>query len=91
MGWIPLGDVFSRHAGWGLGDAFSRLGDVFSRLGDVFSRVWARWQSFGAFLAAGIELDLEGDANDYIGKGLCGGKIAVYPLNPQPSTLNPEP
>jgi len=36
-------------------------------------------QSFGAFLAAGIELDHEGDTNDYIGKGLCGGKIAVYP------------
>ena len=77
MTWIPLGGVFSRHAGWG-------LGDVFSRLGDVFSRVWARWQSFGAFLAAGIEFDLEGDANDYIGKGLCGGTIAVYPLNPEP-------
>jgi glutamate synthase domain-containing protein 2/glutamate synthase domain-containing protein 1/glutamate synthase domain-containing protein 3 len=34
-------------------------------------------QSFGAFLAAGIELHLVGDANDYIGKGLSGGRISV--------------
>lgn len=36
-------------------------------------------QLFGAFLAAGITLELEGDANDYIGKGLSGGRIIVYP------------
>lgn len=36
-------------------------------------------QSFGAFLAPGITLELEGDANDYIGKGLSGGRIVVYP------------
>lgn len=36
-------------------------------------------QSFGAFLAPGITLELEGDANDYIGKGLSGGRILVYP------------
>jgi glutamate synthase (NADPH/NADH) large chain len=36
-------------------------------------------QSFGAFLAAGVELSLEGDANDYVGKGLSGGRIAVRP------------
>jgi glutamate synthase domain-containing protein 2/glutamate synthase domain-containing protein 1/glutamate synthase domain-containing protein 3 len=36
-------------------------------------------QSFGAFLAKGVSLHLEGDANDYIGKGLSGGKITVYP------------
>jgi glutamate synthase (NADPH) large chain len=36
-------------------------------------------QSFGAFLAKGITLTLEGDANDYIGKGLSGGRIVVYP------------
>ncbi|MBV9488633.1 MAG: glutamate synthase large subunit [Verrucomicrobia bacterium] len=34
-------------------------------------------QSFGAFLARGISLHLEGDANDYVGKGLSGGKITV--------------
>lgn len=36
-------------------------------------------QSFGAFLAKGITLELEGDANDYVGKGLSGGRIIIYP------------
>ena len=36
-------------------------------------------QSFGAFLANGITLELTGDANDYVGKGLCGGRIVVKP------------
>ena len=36
-------------------------------------------QSFGAWLAHGVTLELEGDANDYVGKGLCGGRIVVYP------------
>lgn len=36
-------------------------------------------QSFGAFIPAGITLQLEGDSNDYVGKGLSGGRIAVYP------------
>ncbi len=36
-------------------------------------------QSFGAFLAKGVTLELEGDANDYVGKGLSGGRIAIYP------------
>ncbi len=36
-------------------------------------------QSFGAFVPRGITLKLEGDANDYLGKGLSGGKIIVYP------------
>jgi len=36
-------------------------------------------QSFGAFLAKGITLTLEGDANDYVGKGLSGGRIVVFP------------
>mgnify|MGYP005833599965 CR=1 FL=1 len=45
-------------------------------------------QSFGAFVPKGITLKLEGDANDYVGKGLSGGKIAVYP--PKESTFIPE-
>ena len=36
-------------------------------------------QSFGAFIPQGMTLTLEGDANDYVGKGLSGGKIIVYP------------
>ncbi|MBI1979247.1 MAG: glutamate synthase large subunit, partial [Elusimicrobia bacterium] len=45
-------------------------------------------QSFGAFLARGITLTVEGDANDYIGKGLSGGRIIVFP--PKESTFLPE-
>jgi len=36
-------------------------------------------QSLGAFLANGVTLTLEGDANDYVGKGLSGGRLVVYP------------
>jgi glutamate synthase (ferredoxin) len=45
-------------------------------------------QSFGAFIPKGISLRLEGDANDYLGKGLSGGKIVVVP--PGNSTFVPE-
>jgi glutamate synthase domain-containing protein 3 len=45
-------------------------------------------QSFGAFLVNGVTLTLEGDANDYVGKGLSGGKLIVYP--PKASTFLPE-
>jgi glutamate synthase (NADPH) large chain len=36
-------------------------------------------QSLGAFLAKGITIEVEGDANDYVGKGLSGGRVIVYP------------
>jgi glutamate synthase (NADPH/NADH) large chain len=36
-------------------------------------------QSFGAWLARGVTLEVEGDANDYVGKGLSGGRIIIYP------------
>ncbi|KAF2478584.1 hypothetical protein BDY17DRAFT_328120 [Neohortaea acidophila] len=36
-------------------------------------------QSFGAFLAPGVTLELEGDSNDYVGKSLSGGRLIVYP------------
>ncbi len=45
-------------------------------------------QSLGAWLAHGITLEVEGDANDYTGKGLSGGRIIVYP--PKVSTFKPE-
>jgi glutamate synthase (ferredoxin) len=45
-------------------------------------------QSFGAFIPRGMTFILEGDANDYVGKGLSGGKIIVRP--PQGSTFLPE-
>jgi glutamate synthase (ferredoxin) len=45
-------------------------------------------QSFGAFLPKGINFTIEGDANDYVGKGLSGGKISIYP--PRQATFVPE-
>jgi glutamate synthase (ferredoxin) len=45
-------------------------------------------QSFGAFIPRGMTFILEGDANDYVGKGLSGGKIIVYP--PEGATFLPE-
>jgi len=45
-------------------------------------------QSFGAFLAQGISIALEGEGNDYVGKGMSGGRIAIYP--PKECPINPE-
>ncbi|KAJ9062267.1 glutamate synthase [NADH] [Entomophthora muscae] len=45
-------------------------------------------QSFGAFLAPGVTLKLEGDANDYVGKGLSGGHLAIFP--PKDSSFKAE-
>ncbi len=45
-------------------------------------------QSFGAFLAQGISIALEGEGNDYVDKGMSGGRIAIYP--PKECPINPE-
>ena len=45
-------------------------------------------QSFGAFVPSGVTLELEGDSNDYLGKGLSGGRIIAYP--PRTSPFLPE-
>jgi len=45
-------------------------------------------QSFGAFIPPGLTLELEGDANDYFGKGLSGGRLVLYP--PEGATFVPE-
>jgi glutamate synthase (NADPH/NADH) large chain len=60
--------VTSRHAGAGLPDD-----TIVVRLRG------SAGQSFGAFVPRGISLHLEGDANDYVGKGLSGGRIVVRP------------
>jgi glutamate synthase (NADPH/NADH) large chain len=70
-------EVTSRHGAAGLPDDTIRL---------HFSG--SAGQSFGAFVPKGITLSLEGDANDYLGKGLSGGKIIVYP--PREATFVPE-
>ena len=41
-------------------------------------------QSLGAFLQKGISITVEGDANDYVGKGLSGGKICIFPPKSSP-------
>ncbi len=53
-----------------------------------FKAVGSGGQSFGAFLAKGITFEIEGDANDYVGKGLCGGKLIIYP--PMRSSFDPQ-
>ena len=45
-------------------------------------------QSFGAFVPRGVSMTVEGDANDYFGKGLSGGRLVIYP--PAKSTFTPE-
>jgi glutamate synthase (NADPH/NADH) large chain len=45
-------------------------------------------QSFGAFVAHGVSIELVGEGNDYVGKGLCGGRLVVYP--PKECPIVPE-
>jgi glutamate synthase (ferredoxin) len=61
-------EVTRRYGGEGLADDTIRIGFKGSA-----------GQSFGAFLPNGITMTLEGDANDYFGKGLSGGKLVVFP------------
>ena len=71
------GEIARRYGAKGLPDDTIRIGFHGSA-----------GQSFGAFLTKGVSLTLEGEANDYTGKGLSGGKIVVYP--PKNSTFAPE-
>jgi glutamate synthase (NADPH/NADH) large chain len=68
VGTILGSEVTRRHGGAGLPDDTIQL-----------RFTGTAGQSFGAFLPRGISLTLEGDANDYAGKGLSGGKIIVFP------------
>jgi glutamate synthase (NADPH/NADH) large chain len=65
-GTLLSGELALRYGAKGLPD-----GSVTARL------IGSAGQSFGAFLVAGVTLELSGDANDYIGKGLSGGRIIV--------------
>ncbi len=62
------GEIALRHGNKGMDDAPIRLN---------FTGVAG--QSFGAWNAGGLELYIEGDANDYVGKGMAGGKIVLFP------------
>jgi glutamate synthase (ferredoxin) len=70
-------EVTRRYGGAGLPDGTIRVGFTGSA-----------GQSFGAFLPRGVTLSLEGDANDYFGKGLSGGRLIVFP--PKVSTFKAE-
>jgi len=77
VGTMLSGDVARRYGSAGLPDDTLRI-----RL------TGSAGQSLGAFLSKGITITLEGEANDYVGKGLSGGRIIVYPS--QGSTFAPE-
>ena len=68
VGAMLSGEIAKRHGHQGLAD------DTIS-----ISMTGTAGQSFGAWLARGVTLKLEGDANDYVGKGLSGGRIIVNP------------
>jgi glutamate synthase domain-containing protein 2/glutamate synthase domain-containing protein 1/glutamate synthase domain-containing protein 3 len=77
VGTILGSEVSRRHGGEGLPDD-----TIICRFKGTAG------QSFGAFVPRGITLILEGDANDYLGKGLSGGRIVVFP--PSGATYVPE-
>ena len=77
VGAMLSGEIARRYGSAGLPDDTIR-----------FQFTGSAGQSFGAFLAKGVTLTLEGDANDYVGKGLSGGELIVYP--PRTSTFLPE-
>ena len=77
VGAMLSGEIARKHGSAGLADDTIR-----------FQFSGSAGQSFGAFLAKGVTLELEGDANDYVGKGLSGGRLIVYP--PRTATFQPE-
>ncbi|MBN2873196.1 MAG: glutamate synthase large subunit, partial [Halothiobacillaceae bacterium] len=68
------GEIARRHGNQGMNDHPIKL---------TFTGIAG--QSFGVFNAGGLHLELEGDANDYVGKGMAGGEIVIYP--PKGSTF----
>ena len=77
VGTMLSGEIARRHGSAGLPDDTIRI-----------HLDGSAGQSLGAFLAKGVTLTLEGDANDYVGKGLSGGRLVVYP--PRRSSFAPE-
>jgi len=77
VGAMLSGYITKRFGGAGLPDDSVKL-----------SFTGSAGQSFGAFLCKGVSLKLEGDANDYLGKGLSGGRIVVVP--PRDATFEAE-
>lgn len=77
VGTMLSGHITKHHGGAGLPDGTVNL-----------TFTGSAGQSFGAFLCPGVTLRLEGDANDYLGKGLSGGRIVVVP--PREATFKAE-
>jgi glutamate synthase (NADPH/NADH) large chain len=77
VGTLLSGEITRQHGARGLPDGTIKIRFTGSA-----------GQSFGAFLAPGVTLELCGDANDYIGKGMSGGRIVAYP--PANSRFAPE-
>jgi glutamate synthase domain-containing protein 3 len=77
VGAMLSGEIARRHGSAGLPDDTIRI-----------QFQGCAGQSFGAFLAKGVTLTLEGEANDYVGKGLSGGRLIIYP--PRNSQFVPE-
>ncbi len=77
VGAMLSGEIARRHGSGGLPDDTIRI---------KFNG--CAGQSFGAFVAKGVTLTLEGEANDYVGKGLSGGRVIIYP--PRNSHFVPE-
>ncbi len=77
VGAMLSGEIARRYGEQGLPDDTIR-----------FQFTGSAGQSFGAFLAKGVTLTLEGEANDYVGKGLSGGRLIIYP--PRNSSFQPE-
>lgn len=76
VGAMLSNEISKRYLGFGLPDETIHL-----------KFMGTAGQSFGAFSTNGLFFELEGDANDYFGKGLCGAELVVYP--PKASTFNP--
>jgi glutamate synthase (NADPH) large chain len=77
VGSMLSGEIARRHGSAGLPDNTVRI-----------HLTGSAGQSLGAFLAKGISITLEGEANDYVGKGLSGGRVVAYP--PCSSSFAPE-
>src|SRR5690606_35872123 len=77
---LPITNL-NRSVGTMLGSEVSRLHGGQGLAHDTIDLSFqgSAGQSFGAFLPSGITLRLEGDANDYVGKGLSGGRVIVRP------------
>ncbi|MCC6602614.1 MAG: glutamate synthase large subunit [Anaerolineae bacterium] len=79
-----------RTVGTTLGSAITRRHGMFGLAEDTIRLKFngSAGQSFGAFIPQGLTLELAGDANDYVGKGLSGGKLEIYP--PEEATFAAE-